>query len=808
MIRRTHSGKFLLTSLMMLSAIGMASCKKSDAASTSSQQTSTSQKDTTSSTTAANVKVSELQLSLAKSVARIGDTVEATVRFQPTTATNKEFTLASSDETIAKIVDGKISCLARGKATITARSSENPLKKSSADIVILGSDDQGRAENVFEAEDANIVGTEGSLICVGASDDQRVSGTGMVGCLSAGDHIIWGVHADEADANAALHVQLMGPSGWGGNWNSIDYTFADWFTFKVNGKTVDTEDLHVEGTYLNLGSADYNNVQDVTVGGIKLNQGDNVISLAITDRYNTASNYSDDKGFSGAINCLGNIDNITVYSTSTLTYVPNTVEVAGADPDVSFNASKMEVEAATTRVYENETTPKADLGSATFVELKEDMNVLFGINSETARKAKIRLYMATPFKDATAALADVNLEDIAEVTLNGKSLDISGLTLKANGGAAGKKDAYCDVETGFVNLPAGKATIGLLVRNGLGYDYLGALDYIEIEYFGTAAAPAAVLADEPAPKATVTFEAEADTTKRIGYDALASGATSVDLKDVTKVQTDKYNAKQLTTKVIFGVESTEDTYANLTLRMSSPYVTEGSTEAKDWSDNTIHSIGVGSLGDLWVNGTMVSTPMQLSINGHKDNFQDLKTPGQIHLNKGKNRIVWEPCNYSNNSFAYLGGMDSISLSATSVMTPYEVNMWTDRNTYFDSTNKEPIYVTMDSAIDGNSWVGLYHTDDVVSNASHSAGSLYWYSPASALNTAVDIATMNPNSERHLIDGLAQGDAPAGVTYSSDDGNGYGQFKICYFADGSYDATDTIYISVWSDVDNYGGYVTD
>ncbi|MFA6586774.1 MAG: Ig-like domain-containing protein, partial [Bacilli bacterium] len=132
MIRRTHSGKFLLTSLMMLSAIGMASCKKSDAASTSSQQTSTSQKDTTSSTTAANVKVSELQLSLAKSVARIGDTVEATVRFQPTTATNKEFTLASSDETIAKIVDGKISCLARGKATITARSSENPLKKSSA----------------------------------------------------------------------------------------------------------------------------------------------------------------------------------------------------------------------------------------------------------------------------------------------------------------------------------------------------------------------------------------------------------------------------------------------------------------------------------------------------------------------------------------------------------------------------------------------------------------------------------------------------------------------------------------------------
>jgi hypothetical protein len=793
---------------MMLSAIGMASCKKSaDSTSTSSQETSTSQKDTTSTST--NVKVGELQLSLAKSVARIGDTVEATVKFQPTNATNKEFTLASSDETIAKIVDGKISCLARGKVTITARSSENPLKKSSADLSVLGTDDQGRAENVFEAEEANIVASEGSLISTGTTDDQRVSGTGVVGSLSAGDHLIWGIHADKADSNSSLHVKMMGPSGWGGYWNSIDFTFADWFTFKVNGKTVDTEDLQVAGTYNNLGSADYFNVQDVTIGGIALNQGDNVISLAVTDRYNTAASYSDDKGFSGPISCLGNIDNITVYTTADLTYVPNTVEVQDADPDIAFTASKMEAEAANTRVYENETTPKADLGSATSAELKEDMNVLFGINSKKAIKAKIRLHMATPYKDATAALKDVALGDIAEVTLDGKDIDISNATLAANGAAAGTKDAYCDVETGFVTLPEGKASIGLLMRNGLGYSYLGALDYIEILYFGNAEAPAAVLADKPAPKATVKFEAEAATTKRVGYDALEAGATGVDLKGTTKVEADKYNGKYETTKVIFGIDSSENTYANLTLRMSSPYVTEGSSEAKDWNNNTITSIGVGSLGDLWVNGVMVSTPMALTLNGKKNNYQDLKTPGQIHLNKGKNRIVWEPCNYSNNTFAYLGGMDSITVSATSVMTPYEVNMWTDRNTYFDSTKKEPIYVTTDSVTtEGSSWVGVYHEEDVVNNKDH-AGCLYYYYPqGDSLNTPVDITKQNPNGERHLIDGLPKGSAPDGVTYSSDDGNGYGAFKISYFAAGDYDATDTIYISVWNDVDNgYGGYVT-
>lgn len=286
--------KLLIAASLLLGVGILSSCDKTPSSST---PTSTSQPAQSEE----KIDVSELSLELSKVNAKVGEIITVNVKVKPSNATNKEFTLSSSDTTIAKIVDNKIECLAKGTVTITARSKANPSKKSEAKLVVLGADEEGRYENIFEAEEANLVKAENSSMGVEAVDDDRLSGTGVVGKLSKGDRIIWGIEATENDNDAILKFKMMGPSGWLGMWDSIDYTFADFYTVKVNGKVINTENIHVEGTLNRGGSADYYNVKEVTIGKISLNKGLNVVTLVLSNRFDqtTISN----ENYNGTLSC-------------------------------------------------------------------------------------------------------------------------------------------------------------------------------------------------------------------------------------------------------------------------------------------------------------------------------------------------------------------------------------------------------------------------------------------------------------------------------------------------------------------------
>ena len=156
------------------------------------------------------VEVSEISIELDKATAKVGDILTPTIKIRPTNATNKEYVLSSSDEEVAKIEDGKIHCLAEGSVFITARSKENPNKKGEVKLDVFGVDEEGRVENIFEAEEGNVIPSENGTIRVEDVVDDRVSGTGVVGSLSKGDRIIWGINSSAKDDNALLKMRLMG----------------------------------------------------------------------------------------------------------------------------------------------------------------------------------------------------------------------------------------------------------------------------------------------------------------------------------------------------------------------------------------------------------------------------------------------------------------------------------------------------------------------------------------------------------------------------------------------------------------------
>ena len=737
------------------------------------------------------VEVSEISIELDKATAKVGDILTPTIKIRPTNATNKEYVLSSSDEEVAKIEDGTIHCLAEGSVFITARSKENPNKKGEVKLDVFGVDEEGRVENIFEAEEGNVIPSENGTIRVEDVVDDRVSGTGVVGSLSKGDRIIWGINSSAKDDNALLKMRLMGPSGWLGYWDSIPYNFSDWYTIKINGKILDTESISVEGTEKQGSSADYYAMVDVELGQISLNEGLNTITFVCSNRFDQST--INQGIYNGTISCFGNVDRISVKSSKDLSYVANTTEVENADPDILYKSLKLEVESSTTRIYENKDNPLVDLGDKTSVEFKEKMNIMMGVNADSTIKAKLNLNIATPFESSLEKGNDVALKDILTLNINGKKVDIENITLKA--GEIDDRNTFNVVTTGWVEIPEGNNVISVVVNSDLSkYDFKGALDYVEIQSVSGALTP--FLNEEPTPSTTYKFEAEANTTKRVGYPELSSGATYVEFIDAKKVQTDIYTNKLETTKIIYGIEASADTFVTISMNMATPYVDE---------NTTIEDVGAGSIGDLWVNGTLISTPNTLKGNnkkGVKDNFTYFTIEEQVELKAGKNRIVWEPQNYTGNEYAYFGALDYIEVTASADLTAYEVNMWTDRNTYFDDANNEPIYVTVDKVSESSPntcWVGLYKEEDSVEE--NQPGSLYWYYPTNSaynsdqvyyLNKPCDITRQNPNSERPLI-GAETG----------------GYYKIVYMekdttnANNGYDVTDVVHISVWNDPDVYG-----
>lgn len=771
--------KLLIAASLLLGVGILSSCDKTPSSST---PTSTSQPVQSEE----KIDVSELSLELSKVNAKVGETITVNVKVKPSNATNKEFTLSSSDTTVAKIVDNKIECLAKGTVTITARSKANPNKKSEAKLVVLGADEEGRYENIFEAEEANLVKAENSSMGVEAVDDDRLSGTGVVGKLSKGDRIIWGIEATENDNDAILKFKMMGPSGWLGMWDSIDYTFADFYTVKVNGKVINTEDIHVEGTLNRGGSADYYNVKEVTIGKISLNKGLNVVTLVLSNRFDqtTISN----ENYNGTLSCLGNIDSMTILSKTNLTYKENTQEVANPEDDVILQNKKFEVEDSLTRIYKDEKNPQINISPKTAVELEKGMIISYGFTASENTKAKLEFNINAPYKNNETKNEDVKLSDLVTITINKKQINIQNLTLKG-----GENNL---VYTDWLDLIKDTSyTLTINVKQNAEFEYLGNLDYMNVSYLKGELTP--FLASKPSTIKEYKFEAEASTTKRIGYDELSSEATFVEFKAPKKVQEETYNNKLETTKIIYGIESSEESFATVKMRVAAPYID---------TNTTMEDVSLGNIGDLWVNGKLISTPNTLkgnSLKGTKENFTTVEIETQISLKAGKNRIAFEPQNYTDNEYTYLGGLDYIELSTSSTLTAYEVNMWADRNTYFDDANNEPIYVTCDKvneANPNNCWIGLFRQEDSIE--ANNPGSIYYYYPTntsynsdkkSYLNEACDITKQNPNSQRPLI--------------SAETG---GYYCIVYMewdsrnSTNGYDITDIIYISVWNDPANYGG----
>ncbi len=771
--------KLLIAASLLLGVGILSSCDKTPSSST---PTSTSQPVQSEE----KIDVSELSLELSKVNAKVGETVTVNVKVKPSNATNKEFTLSSSDTTVAKIVDNKIECLAKGTVTITARSKANPNKKSEAKLVVLGADEEGRYENIFEAEEANLVKAENSSMGVEAVDDDRLSGTGVVGKISKGDRIIWGIEATENDNDAILKFKMMGPSGWLGMWDSIDYTFADFYTVKVNGKVINTENIHVEGTLNRGGSADYYNVKEVTIGKISLNKGLNVVTLVLSNRFDqtTISN----ENYNGTLSCLGNIDSMTILSKTNLTYKENTQEVANPEDDVILQNKKFEVEDSLTRIYKDEKNPQINISPKTTVDLEKGMIISYGFTASENTKAKLEFNINAPYKNNETKNEDVKLSDLVTITINKKQINIQNLTLKG-----GENNL---VYTDWLDLIKDTSyTLTINVKQNAEFEYLGSFDYMNISYLKGELTP--FLASKPSTIKEYKFEAEASTTKRIGYDELSSEATFVEFKAPKKVQEETYNNKLETTKIIYGIESSEESFATVKMRVAAPYID---------TNTTMEDVSLGNIGDLWVNGKLISTPNTLkgnSLKGTKENFTTVEIETQISLKAGKNRIAFEPQNYTDNEYTYLGGLDYIELSTSSTLTAYEVNMWADRNTYFDDANNEPIYVTCDKvneANPNNCWIGLFRQEDSIE--ANNPGSIYYYYPTntsynsdkkSYLNEACDITKQNPNSQRPLI--------------SAETG---GYYCIVYMewdsrnSTNGYDITDIIYISVWNDPANYGG----
>ncbi len=768
--------KLKIKNLLILASLAnmafvMSSCteEKKSSSETSSQPSSSQ----------ANVDVTELSLELSKSIAKVGDEIEASVSIKPSNATNKEFKLISGDEKIAKIENGKIKCVGAGTVIITARSNANPTKKDQAKLTVLGTDEKGRVENIFEAEEANIIPYGNSNIKVEAKEDDRLTGTGVVASCDKNDRIIWGINASEADETALLKFRLMGPSGWLGYWDSIPFTFADWYTVKVNGKVINTENIKVEGTLNRASVADYYAVQDIEIGEVSLKKGLNVITFVISNRFDQTT--INDENYNGTLSCWGNIDSMKLASKADLTYVPNTVEVEGADPDIIFVEKEMKVSDATTAAFKKGSTTKEDLSGKNYFELDNGNNVVFGFDAEKASKAKLVIKVSAPFKNAEEETTDIKATDLFNLVVNEEKINLGDSKILGNA-KKGDKENYTLIETGWVDLVSGENKVAIVSKADSEFAFPGGLNSLAVKTINSKIEPK--LVDSPYVLSTYRFEAEADLTKRIGYDSLQSEAKYVELKDAYNTQTDTYNSKKQTNGILFGIESDVEGSATLKLRMSSPYINE-QTEMSD--------VSLGNLGDLWVNGTLVSTPMTLKGNGAKgtkENFTVCELPVSIELKKGKNRIEWAPQNYTENNYQFMGALDYIELETSSTLTQYKPLFYTDRYTYMDDGNNEPILISCDIAPTANHWFGLFQRDDDVEN--NCPGSIYWAYPSTSEATTINIMGQNPHSSRPGID-AEHGGYYKVVLMSKDSKVGNG-----------YPVEDEVYISVWNDPAQYGG----
>ena len=97
------------------------------------------------------IAVSSVKLNKTSVTLDIGETVELTATVSPENATNKTVTWSSSNTSVATVTDGKVTAIAVGSATITAKSN-NGLNVTCRIVVVGKGVPPGGSEGTGEEE--------------------------------------------------------------------------------------------------------------------------------------------------------------------------------------------------------------------------------------------------------------------------------------------------------------------------------------------------------------------------------------------------------------------------------------------------------------------------------------------------------------------------------------------------------------------------------------------------------------------------------------------------------------------------------
>lgn len=160
----------------------------------------------TQNITVTDVAVEGVSLNKTSTTIATGGTETLTLIFTPDNATNKAVTWESSDETVATVVDGKVTAVKSGTATITVTTTEGGFK---ATCTVTVNAAKGSAENpytVAEVSKGNANGKNGIYVIgyiVGSWNDNAFKPNDLVNSNLA--------LADAYDSNTTIPVEL--PSG-------------------------------------------------------------------------------------------------------------------------------------------------------------------------------------------------------------------------------------------------------------------------------------------------------------------------------------------------------------------------------------------------------------------------------------------------------------------------------------------------------------------------------------------------------------------------------------------------------------------
>ncbi len=137
-----------------------------------------------------DVAVESITISPKEGTVMVGETVDFTVTVLPETATNKEFTLFSSDPELVEINGSSIKALKEGKVTITATSKDGA-KTDSAEIIIEKEENEGPQppvdqELTFVVEFNEVLSDDFYIRVIPSQEDAR--------------YWLWCVEAEELEA--------------------------------------------------------------------------------------------------------------------------------------------------------------------------------------------------------------------------------------------------------------------------------------------------------------------------------------------------------------------------------------------------------------------------------------------------------------------------------------------------------------------------------------------------------------------------------------------------------------------------------